>query len=271
MLNFCANNYLGLADHPDAGRRRQGRRSTATATACPRCASSAAPRTCTRSSRRGSSAFLGTEDTILYSSCFDANGGLFETLLGEEDAIISDALNHASIIDGVRLCKAQRYRYANNDMADLERCLQRGRRRPAPPDRHRRRLLDGRHHRQPRRRSATSPSATTPWSWSTTATPPASSARPGAARPSTAASTDRVDILTGTLGKALGGASGGFTSGRREVDRDAAPALAALPLLQHAGAGDRRRLADRARPRSRPATTCARGSTRNAAQLPRAR
>ena len=97
------------------------------------------------------SAFLGTEDTILYSSCFDANGGLFETLLGAEDAIISDELNHASIIDGIRLCKAQRLRYANSDMADLEAKLTRPARRAPPPDRHRRRLLDGRLRRAARR------------------------------------------------------------------------------------------------------------------------
>ena len=95
--------------------------------------------------------FLGTEDTILYSSCFDANGGLFETLLDERDAVISDALNHASIIDGIRLCKAQRYRYANNDMAELENCLRQAQGRAHTPHRHRRRVLDGRHHREPAR------------------------------------------------------------------------------------------------------------------------
>ena len=96
-------------------------------------------------------AFLGTDDSILYSSCFDANGGLFETLLGEEDAVISDELNHASIVDGIRLCKAKRYRYRNNDMADLAAKLARGgrRRRALQADRDRRRVLDGRHHRQP--------------------------------------------------------------------------------------------------------------------------
>ncbi len=95
-------------------------RSTALATAAPRCALSAEPRAFTASSRRGCPAFLGTEDTILYSSCFDANGGLFETLLDEQDAVISDALNHASIIDGIRLCKARKLRYANRDLAELE-------------------------------------------------------------------------------------------------------------------------------------------------------
>ena len=160
VLNMCANNYLGLADHPEVDRRRRTRRSTTGATAWPRCGSSAARRSSTRSSSDALSEFLGTEDTILYSSCFDANGGLFETLLGAEDAVISDELNHASIIDGIRLCKAQRLRYTNNDMADLE-AQAAGRRpgAPLPADRHRRRLLDGRQHRQPRRRSATWPTS----------------------------------------------------------------------------------------------------------------
>ena len=148
VLNFCANNYLGLADHPAlvaAGKAALDRWGYGMASVRFICGTQEVH----KALEARLSAFLGTEDTILYSSCFDANGGLFETLLGPEDAIISDALNHASIIDGVRLCKAKRLRYANNDMADLERCLQGSRRRPAPPDRHRRRLLDGRHHRQP--------------------------------------------------------------------------------------------------------------------------
>ena len=110
----------------------------------PRCASSAAPRRSTRSWSAGSRDFLGTDDAILYGSCFDANGGLFETLLGPEDAVISDELNHASIIDGVRLCKATRMRYANRDMADLEAKLQEAQAGAAPADRNRRRVLDGR-------------------------------------------------------------------------------------------------------------------------------
>ena len=108
------------------------------------------------------SAFLDTDDAILYSSCFDANGGLFETLLAEEDAVISDELNHASIVDGIRLCKARRYRYRNNDMADLAARLHGSgsRRRALQADRDRRRVLDGRHHRGPRSRSAISPTRT---------------------------------------------------------------------------------------------------------------
>ena len=217
VLNFCANNYLGLADHPRSW-PRPTRRSTAGATAWPACASSAAPRTCTSSSRREISEFLGTEDTILYSSCFDANGGLFETLLGAEDAIISDELNHASIIDGIRLCKAQRHRYRNSDMAELEAQPGRGRggrarfrliatdgvfsmdgyianlRGHLRPRGETRRAGDGR--RQPRRRLH---------------------GPTGRGTPEHCDVMGRVDIITGTLGKALGGASGGFTSGRREI------------------------------------------------------
>ena len=120
VLNMCANNYLGLADQSSHRRSRPQGAWIAGATAWPPSASSAARSSSTSSSKRPSPRFLGTEDTILYSSCWDANGGLFETILGEEDAVISDELNHASIIDGIRLCKAQRYRYKNNDMADLE-------------------------------------------------------------------------------------------------------------------------------------------------------
>ena len=109
VLNLCANNYLGLADDPEHRRRRTHARWTSTATAWPRCVSSAGRNRCTRSWKRASSAFLGTDDTILYSSCFDANGGLFETILDEQDAVISDSLNHASIIDGIRLCRARRF------------------------------------------------------------------------------------------------------------------------------------------------------------------
>ena len=122
VLNFCANNYLGLADNAElieaakSSLDQYGYGLSSVRFIC-------GTQTIHKELEAGISEFLKTEDTILYSSCFDANGGLFETLLGPEDAIISDELNHASIIDGVRLCKAQRYRYKNNNMADLEKQL----------------------------------------------------------------------------------------------------------------------------------------------------
>jgi glycine C-acetyltransferase len=123
LLNFCANNYLGLADHPEIiEAAAQALRSHGFGMASVRfiCGT----QDLHKQLERAIAEFLGTEDAILYTSCFDANTGLFETLLGEEDAVLSDALNHASIIDGIRLCKATRYRYAHSDMEDLERQLQ---------------------------------------------------------------------------------------------------------------------------------------------------
>ena len=217
VLNFCANNYLGLSSHPASSRRRTARDRRARLRPVVACASSAARRTSTRSSRRKISTFFGTEDTILYSSCFDANGGLFETLLGEEDAIISDALNHASIIDGIRLCKAERHRYPNGDMAELEDALKETQgkrlrmiatdgvfsmdgylaqaRRDLRSRRQVRRDGDGRRLARDRLRRQDR----------------------AAARPSTAACMSRVDVITSTLGKALGGARGGFTTGKKEI------------------------------------------------------
>src|SRR5256885_4514271 len=122
VLNFCANNYLGLSDHPAVVKAahtaldRWGYGMSSVRFIC-------GTQDIHKELEDRLTRFLGTEDTILYSSCFDANGGLFETILGEEDAVISDALNHASIIDGIRLSKARRFRYANNDMADLEKQL----------------------------------------------------------------------------------------------------------------------------------------------------
>jgi hypothetical protein len=122
VVNFCANNYLGLANHPEiVSASFEGLKTWGYGLSSVRFICGTQDRH--KELEAAISKFLGTEDTILYGSCFDANGGLFETVLGEQDAIISDALNHASIIDGVRLCKAQRWRYAHNDLADLERCL----------------------------------------------------------------------------------------------------------------------------------------------------
>src|SRR5690606_17986237 len=126
VLNLCANNYLGLAEHPEIlaavheGLDRWGYGMASVRFIC-------GTQQGHKELETRLSEFLGTQETILYSSCFDANGGLFETLLGEEDAVISDQLNHASLIDGIRLCKARRYRYANNDMAELEAKLQEAR------------------------------------------------------------------------------------------------------------------------------------------------
>ena len=123
VLNFCANNYLGLSNHPalvEAAREALPKRGYGLSSVRFICGTQDVHKELEARLSR----FLGTDDTILYSSCFDANGGLFETLLGPDDAIISDALNHASIIDGVRLCKAKRFRYKNNDMADLEAQLE---------------------------------------------------------------------------------------------------------------------------------------------------
>jgi glycine C-acetyltransferase len=204
------------------------------------------------------SSFLGTEDTILYSSCFDANTGLFETLLGPEDAIISDALNHASVIDGVRLCKAKRLRYANNDMADLERCLK-----EAQDARHRLIATDGVFSMDG---VIADLGAICDLAERYDATVMVDDSHAvgcvgagGRGTPELCGVAGRVDILTGTLGKALGGASGGYTSARREIvemlrqrsrpylfSNTLAPVIAAASLtaldLVEAGGDLRRRL-----------------------------
>ena len=147
VLNFCANNYLGLSDHPrmvEAAKSALDRYGFGMSSVRFICGTQDDHKALEMRLSR----FLGTDDTILYGSCFDANGGLFETILSEEDAIISDELNHASIIDGIRLCKARRLRYANNDMNELEARLKEAAD-ARSPDRHRRRVFDGRHHRQP--------------------------------------------------------------------------------------------------------------------------
>ncbi|MEU2520949.1 glycine C-acetyltransferase [Streptomyces pseudogriseolus] len=217
VLNFCANNYLGLADHPEviaAAHEALDRWGYGMASVRFICGTQEVH----KELEARLSAFLGQEDTILYSSCFDANGGIFETLLGPEDAVISDALNHASIIDGIRLSKARRFRYANRDMADLERQLKEaaegGARRTlivtdgvfsmdgyvAPlaeicdlADRHGAMVMVDDSHAV----GFVGPG--------------------GRGTPELHGVMDRVDIITGTLGKALGGASGGYVAARAEI------------------------------------------------------
>jgi glycine C-acetyltransferase len=215
VLNFCANNYLGLANDPElvqaaqAGLARWGFGLASVRFIC-------GTQTIHKELEAAIARFLGAEDAILYTSCFDANGGLFETLLGEEDAVISDALNHASIIDGIRLCRAQRHRYAHLDMADLDRIL-----RETAGARTRLIATDG------------------VFSMDGDVAPLAAicdlAERHGAlvmvddshatgffgptgrGTPERCGVAGRVDVVTSTLGKALGGASGGFTAARREI------------------------------------------------------
>jgi len=215
VLNFCANNYLGLASDPEIlraaheGLDERGFGMSSVRFIC-------GTQDIHKELEGNLSRFLGTDDTILYSSCFDANGGLFETLLSEEDAIISDALNHASIIDGIRLCKAKRFRYRNRDMEDLEAKLD-----EAKDARIRMIATDGvfsmdgtftplpeicdlaeRHEAM----VMVDDSHATGFVGDT-----------GRGTPELFGVRERVDVLTSTLGKALGGAAGGFTSGRQEI------------------------------------------------------
>lgn len=215
VLNMCANNYLGLADDPrilDAARTALDRWGFGMASVRFICGT----QTIHHELEQKLSTFLGTEQTILYSSCFDANGGLFETLLSAEDAVISDALNHASIIDGIRLCKAQRFRYQNNDMADLEAKLQ-----EAQSARTRMIATDGVFSMDG---SLANLAAICDLADKYDALVMVDDSHAVGFVGETGRGThefhnvmDRVDILTGTLGKALGGASGGYTSGRREI------------------------------------------------------
>ncbi len=217
VLNFCANNYLGLADDPrlvnaaKAGLDTLGFGMASVRFIC-------GTQSVHKQLESALSAFLRTDDTILYGSCFDANGGLFETLLGEEDAVISDELNHASIVDGIRLCKAKRFRYRNNDMADLAAKLAEADAAGARfkmiatdgvfsmdgiianlqaicdlADRHRALVMVDDSHAV------------------------GFVGAGGRGTPEHCGVEGRVDIITGTLGKALGGASGGYTAGRREI------------------------------------------------------
>ena len=215
VLNFCANNYLGLSNHPrliEGAKRMMDRRGFGMSSVRFICGTQDAH----KELEQAISNYFQTEDTILYAACFDANGGVFEPLFTEEDAIISDALNHASIIDGVRLCKAKRYRYQNADMDDLERCLQ-----EAQQQRFRIIVTDGVFSMDgnvapmdqicdlaekydalvmvDESHSAGVVGAT------------------GHGVSELCKTYGRVDIYTGTLGKAFGGALGGFTTGRKEI------------------------------------------------------
>ncbi len=217
VINFCANNYLGLANHPALiAAAKQGLDDHGFGMASVRfiCGT----QDIHKQLEAKLSAFLGTEDTILYSSCFDANGGLFETLLGAEDAIISDALNHASIIDGVRLCKAKRFRYANNDMADLEQQL------IAAKDAGARHILiatDGVFSMDGVIANLKGVCDLADKYGALVMVDDSHAVGfvgdKGRGTHEYCDVMDRVDIITGTLGKALGGASGGYTSGKKEV------------------------------------------------------
>jgi glycine C-acetyltransferase len=215
MLNLCANNYLGLADHPEIvraaheGLDRWGYGMASVRFIC-------GTQTIHRTLETKLSEFLGTEETILYGSCFDANGGLFETLLSDQDAIISDSLNHASIIDGVRLCKAQRFRYRNNDMAHLEEQLQ-----TAASCRFRMIATDGVFSMDGYLANLPEICALADKYKAIVMVDDSHAVGfmgpTGRGTPEHFGVADRVDILTGTLGKALGGASGGYTSGRKPL------------------------------------------------------
>jgi glycine C-acetyltransferase len=215
LLNLCSNNYLGLADHPDvvaaahAALDRWGFGMASVRFIC-------GTQEIHRELEQRISEFLGTEDTILYGSCFDANGGLFETLLGEGDAVISDELNHASIIDGIRLCKARRLRYANRDMDDLERCL-----RESAGSRRTLVVTDGVFsmdgYLAPLDRICELAERYGALVMVDDSHAVGFVGDTGRGTPELHGVVDRVDIVTGTLGKALGGGSGGYTSGRREI------------------------------------------------------
>ncbi|AMX02184.1 glycine C-acetyltransferase [Microbulbifer thermotolerans] len=217
VLNFCANNYLGLANHPELiqaakdGLDQYGFGMASVRFIC-------GTQDIHKALESRLSEFLHTEDTILYTSCFDANGGLFETLLGPEDAIISDALNHASIIDGVRLCKAKRYRYANNDMADLEARLKEA---DAAGARIKLIATDGVFSMDGVIADLKSICDLADRYDALVMVDDSHAVgflgEHGRGTHEYCNVIDRIDIITGTLGKALGGASGGYTSGRKEI------------------------------------------------------
>ncbi len=215
VLNMCANNYLGLADHPEVvkaaqeGLEKRGYGLSSVRFIC-------GTQDIHKELESRLSSFLGTDDTILYSSCFDANGGLFETLLSAEDAIISDELNHASIIDGVRLCKAQRLRYKNSDMEDLEAQLK-----AASGARFKIIATDG-VFSMDGYIAKLNEICDLAEKYDAMVMVDDSHAvgfigKHGKGTPEYCKVMGRIDIITGTLGKALGGASGGYTSGRKEI------------------------------------------------------
>jgi len=215
VLNLCANNYLGLADHPElvqAAHTALDAHGYGMASVRFICGT----QTVHTDLEAALSDFLGTEDTILYSSCFDANGGLFEAILDEQDCVISDALNHASIIDGIRLCKAQRKRYDNNDMAQLEQCL-----RDAADARYRLIATDGVFSMDgviaDLRAICDLAEQYDAMVLVDDSHAVGFVGEGGRGTPEYCEVMGRVDIITGTLGKALGGASGGYTSGRKEI------------------------------------------------------
>ena len=217
VINMCSNNYLGLSNHPevcDAARSAILSHGFGLASVRFICGT----QTLHRQLEEALSEFLGTEDTILYPSCFDANGGLFETILTAEDAVISDALNHASIIDGIRLCKAKRFRYANNDLVDLKKQLQEA---DAAGARHKLITTDGSFsmdgvianlagiHALADKYNALvhfDDCHSTGFLGAT-----------GRGTHEHCGLMGKIDLTTGTLGKALGGASGGYTSGKKEI------------------------------------------------------
>ena len=215
VLNFCANNYLGLSDNPrliEGAKRMMDRRGFGMSSVRFICGTQDVH----KELEAAISDYFKTEDTILYAACFDANGGVFEPLFTDEDAIISDALNHASIIDGVRLCKAKRYRYANADMADLERCLQ-----EAQAQRFRIVVTDGVFSMD----GNVAPmdkicDLAEKYDALVMVDESHSAGVVGATGHGVSEffqTYGRVDIYTGTLGKAFGGALGGFTTGRKEI------------------------------------------------------
>jgi glycine C-acetyltransferase len=215
VLNLCANNYLGLAQHPDVAAAAK-EAIDCWGYGCASVRFICGTQGVHKDLEQKLSEFLGTEDTILYGSCFDANGGLFETLLGAEDAIISDELNHASIIDGVRLCKAQRFRYANNDMADLEAKLK-----ETSAARFRMIATDGVFSMDGYIANLNAICDLAEKHNALVMVDDSHAVgfmgRTGRGTHEHCGVMGRVDIITGTLGKALGGASGGYTSGRREI------------------------------------------------------